>query len=98
MLSGGKSRFSNLNCIRDCTNRVTEKIDIEYDETIASDYEQCQKVEFFGYLNPQGIVKWQLFMEQHERLGGLQVKLSLNSEAKELKSRNLLNIVSSWRF
>jgi hypothetical protein len=38
-------------------------------------------------VNPQGIAKWQLFKEQHERLGTVKVKLGLNSEAKDLNSR-----------
>jgi hypothetical protein len=43
-----------------------EKIDIEYDDTIASDSEQCQIAACMGYVNPQGIAKWQLFKEQLE--------------------------------
>ena len=83
----GKIRFSNPRCEKDCTKKVTEKIDIEYDDTIASDYEQCQKAACLGYVSPQGVAKWQLFREQHERLGAVKVKLGLNSEAKELNSR-----------
>jgi hypothetical protein len=30
-----------------------EKIDIEYDDTIASDYEEYQKAACLGYVNPQ---------------------------------------------
>jgi hypothetical protein len=41
MSSGGQAQFSNLNCKKDYTKRVTEKIDIKYDDTIASDYKQC---------------------------------------------------------
>jgi hypothetical protein len=29
-----------------------KKIDIEYDDTIASDYEQCQTAAYLGYVNP----------------------------------------------
>jgi hypothetical protein len=54
---------------RDCTKIATEKIDIKYDDTIASDYEQCQKAACLGYVNPQGIAKWQLFRKQHEQAG-----------------------------
>jgi hypothetical protein len=39
MSSGGIAQFSNPNWKRDSTKRVTEKIDIEYGDTIASDYE-----------------------------------------------------------
>jgi hypothetical protein len=42
----------------DYTKLAREKIDIEYDDTIAFDYEQYQKVVCLGYVNPQGILKW----------------------------------------
>jgi hypothetical protein len=87
MSSSGKARFKNTNCKTDCTKIATEKIDIEYDDTIASDYVQCQGAACLGYVNLQGIAKWQLFREQHERLGAVKVKLGLNSEAKDLNSR-----------
>jgi hypothetical protein len=57
MSSGGKARFRNPDCKRDCTKRLTEKIDIEYDKTMTCDYEQCQKAASLGYVNPQGIAK-----------------------------------------
>jgi hypothetical protein len=87
--SGGKGRFSNPNCKRDDTNRVKDKIGIKYDDTIASDYEQSQTIACLGYVNLQDIAKWQLFREQHEWLGAIQVKLGLNSEGKQLNSRIL---------
>jgi hypothetical protein len=61
--SGGKAQFKNLNRKRDYTKIGMEKIDIKYDDTIASDYEQCQKAVYLRYVNPQGIAKWQLFRE-----------------------------------
>jgi hypothetical protein len=64
--SGGNTRFNNPNCKKDYTKIALEKIDINYDDTIASDYEHCQKAGCLRYLNPQGIAKWQLFTEQHE--------------------------------
>jgi hypothetical protein len=85
--SGGKTRFSNPNCKSDCTKRVTEKIDIEYDDTIASDNKQSQNAAYLEHVNPQGIAKWQLFRERHEWLRVVKLKLGLNSEAKELNSR-----------
>jgi hypothetical protein len=39
MSSGGKAQFKNPNCKIDCTKIAMEKLDIEYDDTIASDYE-----------------------------------------------------------
>jgi hypothetical protein len=57
MSSGGKARFKNLNYKSDYTKIATEKIDIKYDDTIASDYDQCQKAACLGYVNPQGIAK-----------------------------------------
>jgi hypothetical protein len=57
MSSGGKVGDSNPKCKRDCTKRVMKKIDIEYDDTIASDYEQYQKAACLGYVHPQYIVK-----------------------------------------
>jgi hypothetical protein len=87
MSSDGKAYFSYSNCKRDCINRVTEIIDISYDDTIASDYEQCQKAACFGYVNPQAMNKKQVFRKQHDWLGAVQSKLGLNSEAKELNSR-----------
>jgi hypothetical protein len=98
MSSGGKVRFKNPNCNRNCTKIATEKIDIDYDDTIASDDEQCQKAACLGYVNPQGIAKWQLFREQHEPLGAVMVKLRLNSEAKNLNSRVLTEYHQSWMF
>jgi hypothetical protein len=85
--SRGNAQFKNPNCKRDCTKLATEKKDIKYDDTIASDYEQCPKVACFGYVNSQGIAKWQLFREQHEWLGAVKVKLGLSSETKDLNSR-----------
>jgi hypothetical protein len=41
--SSGKLKFKNPNYKRDCTKIAMEKIDIKYDDTIASDYDQCQK-------------------------------------------------------
>jgi hypothetical protein len=64
--SSGKAPFKNPKCKRDCTKIATNKRDIDYDDMIASDYEQYQKVACFGYVNPQGIAKWQLFQEQYE--------------------------------
>jgi hypothetical protein len=61
--SGSNLQFSNPNCKRDWTKRITEKIDIEYNNTIASDYEQCQKAASLGYVNPQGLAIWQLLRE-----------------------------------
>jgi hypothetical protein len=87
MSSGGKIRFSNPDCKRHCTKRVTEKIDNEYDDTIASDYKQCQKAACLEYVNPQGIAKWYLFREEHKWLGAIKLTLGRNSEAKELNSR-----------
>jgi hypothetical protein len=52
MSSGGKVRFKNPNYKRDCTKIAIDKIDIEYDDTIASDYEQCHKAACLGYVNP----------------------------------------------
>jgi hypothetical protein len=49
--SSGKARFKNPNCKKDCTKIATAKIDIKYDDTIASDYEQCQKAACLGYMN-----------------------------------------------
>jgi hypothetical protein len=66
---------------------VIEKIDIESDDTIASDYEQYQKVAYLGYVKPQGIGKWQLIREQYEWLEAVKIKLDLSSEAKDLNSR-----------
>jgi hypothetical protein len=57
MSGGGKARFKNPNCKRDCTKIAMEKIDIKYDDTIGSNYEQCQKAAYVGYVNPQGIAK-----------------------------------------
>jgi hypothetical protein len=87
MSTGGKVQFKTPNCKKSSTKIPTEKIDIEYDNTTASDYEQCQKAACLGYVNPQGIAKWQLFRKQHEQLGAVKVKLGLNSEAKDLNSR-----------
>jgi hypothetical protein len=42
MSKSSKKRFHNHNSQRDCTKTVTEKIAIEYDNMIASDYEQYQ--------------------------------------------------------
>jgi hypothetical protein len=53
-----KAGFKNPNCKRDCTKMAAENLDIEYNDTIASDYEQCLKVACLGYVNPQGIAKW----------------------------------------
>jgi hypothetical protein len=47
----------NPNCKRHSTKIAIEKIDMEYNEIIASGYEQCQKVAYLGYVNPQGIAK-----------------------------------------
>jgi hypothetical protein len=57
MSSGSKARFKNPNCKRDCTKIAMNKIDIKYDDTIVSDYKQCQKSVCLGYVNPQGIAK-----------------------------------------
>jgi hypothetical protein len=57
MSSKDNAQFKNPNCKWDCIKIATEKIDIEYDDTIASDYEQCQKAVCLGYVNPQGIAK-----------------------------------------
>jgi hypothetical protein len=38
MSSGGNIQFKNPNCKRDCTKIAMEKIDIEYNDTIAFDY------------------------------------------------------------
>jgi hypothetical protein len=54
MLTGCKACFKNSNCKRDCPKLGLETIDIEYDDSIASDSEQCQKVAIVGYVNPQG--------------------------------------------
>jgi hypothetical protein len=86
MLSGSKVRFKHPICKKDCTKIATETIDIEYNDTIASDYDQCQKAACLGYVNPQGIAKWQLFRVQHEQLGVVKVKLGLGSQAKDLTS------------
>jgi hypothetical protein len=64
-----------------------EKVDIVYDNIIASDYEQCLKPACLGYVNPQGIAKSQLFREQHNRLGAVIVKRGISSKAKDLESR-----------
>jgi hypothetical protein len=85
--SSGKARFKNPNCKKNCTKIATEKIDIEYDDTIASECEQCHKAVCLGYVNPQGIAKWQLFREQYEWLRAVKIKLGLNSEANDLNSR-----------
>jgi hypothetical protein len=61
----------------DYTKIATKKIDIEYDDTIASNYNSYQKAACLGYVNPQGIARCQLFREQHERLGVVKVKLGL---------------------
>jgi hypothetical protein len=41
-------------------------IDIETDDAIASDNDQCQTAGGLGYVKPQGIAKSQLFREQCE--------------------------------
>jgi hypothetical protein len=64
--SNGKARFKNTNCKRNCIKIAIKKIDIKYDDTIAFDYEQYQKAQCLGYMNPQGIAIRQLFGEQHE--------------------------------
>jgi hypothetical protein len=38
-------------------------------------------------VNPQGIAKYQLFRESHERLGAVKVNWGLSSAAKDLNSR-----------
>jgi hypothetical protein len=58
MSSGGKAQFSNPNCKKDCTKRVMEKIDFEYDDITASDYDQCHKAACLGYMNPQCLAKY----------------------------------------
>jgi hypothetical protein len=55
MSSSGKAQLKNSNCKRVCTKIATKKTDIEYDNTIASDYEQCQEAVCLGYVNLQGI-------------------------------------------
>jgi hypothetical protein len=50
--SGGNTRFKNPNYKRDYTKIAMTKIDIEYDNTIASDDEQYQKAADLGYMNP----------------------------------------------
>jgi hypothetical protein len=55
MSSGGKAGFKNLNCKRDCTKIAMKDINIVYDDTIASDYEQCQKAACLEYVNSQDI-------------------------------------------
>jgi hypothetical protein len=87
MSSSGKPRFKNPNYKRDCTKIATANIDIEYDDALASDYEQCQNTACLEYGNPQGIAKWQLFREQHEWLGAVKVKLGISFESKDLNSR-----------
>jgi hypothetical protein len=61
--SGGKARFKNPNCKENYSKIATANIDIQYDDTIAFNYEQCRKAAYLGYVNPQGIAKWQLFRE-----------------------------------
>jgi hypothetical protein len=34
-----------------------EKIDLVYDDNIASDYQQCQEAAYLGYVNHQAIAK-----------------------------------------
>jgi hypothetical protein len=85
--SGDKAWFSNLDCEMDWKNRGTAKIDIDYDDTLASDYEQCHQAVCLGYVKPQCMDKSQLFREQYQCRGAILVKLSLNCEAKELNSR-----------
>jgi hypothetical protein len=87
MSSGGKAGFKNLNCKRDCTKIAMKDINIVYDDTIASDYEQCQKAACLEYVNFQDIATWQLFREQYNQLGAVKVNLGLSSEAKDLNSR-----------
>jgi hypothetical protein len=60
---GSKARFKNPKYKRDWTKIAIETIDIEYNNTIASNNEQFQKAVYLGYVNPQGIAKWQLFRE-----------------------------------
>jgi hypothetical protein len=63
MSSGGKVQFKNTNCKMDHTKRAMKKIDIQYDDNIACDYEQCQKAASLGYVNPQGMAKEQILRE-----------------------------------
>jgi hypothetical protein len=58
-----RARFNHPNCYIDYIKIAMEKIDIEYNETIAFDSEQSQKAVCVGYVNPQEIAKWQLFRE-----------------------------------
>jgi hypothetical protein len=87
MLSGGKIQFSTSNWKSDCTKRVMRKIDIKCDDTIASDYKLSQQAACSRYVNYHSIANYQLFWQQHEQLGVLEVKLGLNSKANELNSR-----------
>jgi hypothetical protein len=42
-----------------------------------------------GYVNCQGIAKWQLVRELHKWLEAIKVKLGQNSNSKDLESRIL---------
>jgi hypothetical protein len=44
----------------------TEKVDIECDDTIASNYDQNQKAVCLGYVNPLAIAQLELIRKQHE--------------------------------
>jgi hypothetical protein len=64
--SSGTAQFKNRNCKMECIKIATEKMGIEYDNTLASDYEYCHTAACFEYVNSQSIVKWQLFSDQPE--------------------------------
>jgi hypothetical protein len=49
--------------MEDYTKLVMEHIDIEYNNIIASDYEQSKLMAYSEYVNLQGITKLQLFRE-----------------------------------
>jgi hypothetical protein len=57
MAKDSKVRFSSPTYQWDYTKSVTDKIDIEYYNTIASDYEQCQPATCLGYINLKSFAK-----------------------------------------
>jgi hypothetical protein len=85
--TSSNARIQNSHCNRDGTNLAIEKRDLEYNDTIASDYDQCEKPGCLGYVNSQGRPNWQLVRERHEWLQAVKIKLGLNFEAKDLNSR-----------
>jgi hypothetical protein len=87
-LKGSNARFNSSNCRKNCTQFFIQEIDMEYNETKLSNYEEYKWVAYLRYIfHPQEIIMWQLFRKQHQLLEGIKAKLGLNSEAQDLESR-----------